>query len=81
MRQFLAASLGCALASVICIAQAEEITQAEQKLAEARRTGQGLRSLFADDYFDIIPPGTTRTGREAAACSLRRSTAANQTCR
>jgi ketosteroid isomerase-like protein len=45
---------------------ADEVRRAEQRRVEAARTGRGMSALLADDYFDIIPPGTTRTAKDVA---------------
>jgi hypothetical protein len=67
MRQIVTSAFGIFLAAAVCVAQVDQIRQAEQKLIDARRTGVGIGALHSDDYLDVIPPGTTRTAKAIAS--------------
>ena len=49
-----------------CSTQAStgEIERLERERIEASRTGRSLTAFNADDYFDVIPPGTPRTNKD-----------------
>ena len=67
MRQIAVACIGLVAIGIFGQAQVDEIRRMEQQYTEARRSGKGLLPLLSSDYFDVIPPGTTRTAKDFAA--------------
>ena len=63
MRQLVAATMGLMTLGAVALAQVDEVRRMEQQYMQARRSGAGLLPLLSADYFDVIPPGTTRTAK------------------
>ena len=67
MRNLALTSVGLLVFGAVGLAQVEEIRRLEQQYTDNRRSGASLTPLLSLEYFDVIPPGTTRTAKELAA--------------